>query len=87
MNLFDLVIIAVFIGAAVGGYRLGFVARVTSWIGLGIGILLAAWLTPKLQLDTALQAANPGTRLIVVGAVFLIIASFGGALGAAAGMA
>jgi S1-C subfamily serine protease len=87
VNLFDLVIIAVLVGAGVAGYRLGFVARVTSWIGLGIGILVAAWLTPKLQLDTALQAADPATRLIVVGAAFLIIASLGGALGAAAGMA
>lgn len=87
MNLFDLLIIAVFAGAAVAGYRLGLVARVTSWVGLGIGILLAAWLTPKLHLDTALQAADPATRLVVVGAVFLIIASLGGAVGAAAGMA
>jgi S1-C subfamily serine protease len=87
MNVFDLIIIGVLVGAGVGGYRLGFVARVTSWIGLGIGILVASWLTPKLQLDTALQAADPATRLIVVGAAFLIIASLGGALGAAVGMA
>jgi S1-C subfamily serine protease len=87
VNLFDVLIIGVLVGAGIGGYRLGLVARVTSWIGLGIGILVAAWLTPKLQLDTALQAADPGTRLIVVGAVFLVIASLGGALGAAAGVA
>ncbi|MDQ6909531.1 MAG: MarP family serine protease [Actinomycetota bacterium] len=87
MNLFDLLLIVVLVGAGVAGYRLGFVARVTSWIGLALGILTAAWLTPKLQLDTLLQAADPATRLIVVGAAFLVIASLGGALGAAAGMA
>jgi S1-C subfamily serine protease len=87
VNLFDLILIGALVAAGIGGYRLGFVARVTSWIGLAIGLLLAAWLTPKLHLDTALQAADPATRLVVVGAVFLLIASLGGGLGTAGGIA
>ncbi len=83
MNLFDLLIILVLIGSGVGGYRLGFVARVSSWIGLALGIAVASWVVPKLM--EVIEGPDPGSRLIIVGAAFLIIASLGGALGATLG--
>lgn len=46
VNTLDVVVIGLLIGAAVGGYRLGFLARVTSWIGMGIGILVGARILP-----------------------------------------
>jgi S1-C subfamily serine protease len=46
MNLLDLVIVGLLISAAVGGYRLGFFARAVSWVGMGIGLLLAARTLP-----------------------------------------
>lgn len=91
MSLFDLVLIALVVCLAVGGYRLGFVARVLSWVGLAFGIAVAAWAAPKV-LDTL-----PGllgiegeldsvSRLIVVGGAFVLIASLGGAVGATLGV-
>ena len=83
MNLFDLLIVLVLIASGVGGYRLGFVTRVSSWIGLALGIVVAAWAVPKLM--ELIEGPDPSSRLVIVGAAFLIIASLGGALGATAG--
>ena len=83
MNLFDLLIILVLIGSGLGGYRLGFVTRVSSWIGLALGIVVAAWAVPKLM--DLIEGPDPSSRLVIVGAAFLIIASIGGALGATVG--
>jgi len=85
VSLFDLLIVLAVIGSAVGGYRLGFVARVASWMGLALGIAVAAWSAPKL-LD-AINGPDPSSRLVIVGAAFVVIASIGGALGAVAGAA
>jgi len=90
MTLFDLVILGVVAGLAIGGYRLGFVTRVTSWIGLAIGIAVASWAAPKV-LDTLPRALgmvgdlDPGSRLVIVGGAFVVIASLGGALGTTVG--
>jgi S1-C subfamily serine protease len=83
VSLFDLVVIALVAGLAVGGYRLGFVARVTSWIGLGLGIAVAAAAAPAL-LDV-LRGPDPGSNLLIVTLIFAVIASLGGALGATLG--
>jgi S1-C subfamily serine protease len=42
LNALDVLILAAMIGAGVAGYRLGFVARATSWLGMTVGILIAA---------------------------------------------
>ena len=44
MNLLDFVLVLLVIGAAVGGYRLGFFTRVVSWLGLGVGFVIGAGL-------------------------------------------
>ena len=41
MNWVDLVVLAGVVLAAVIGFRLGFVTRVLSWIGMLVGIVLA----------------------------------------------
>ncbi len=84
MNLFDLAVLVLAIAAAVGGYRIGFVARVFSWVGLGLGIVLAALLLPEL-LDL-FPEGDPFSRLVIVGGSFFLIASIGGALGFSAGL-
>ncbi|MEL7208976.1 MAG: CvpA family protein [Actinomycetota bacterium] len=48
MTALDVVIVMAGISAVVAGYRLGFVARAISWLGLGTGLLLAAWALPRL---------------------------------------
>jgi len=86
--MFDLLLVTLVVCLAVGGYRLGFVARVLSWVGLALGIAVAAWAAPKV-LDTV-----PGllgvegdldsvSRLLLVGGAFVVIASLGAAVGAA----
>ena len=83
MSLFDLVIVVLVVVLALGGYRLGFVARVASWVGLGIGIAVAAFVAPRV-LD-AFRAPDPGSNLVIVTGIFVVIASLGGAAGAAVG--
>ncbi len=46
MNLVDLFLILLVVSAAVGGGRMGFVARSTSWLGLALGLSLALLITP-----------------------------------------
>ena len=80
MNLLDLVIIMLALSAAVGGYRLGFLARVMSWIGLAVGLVIGARLLPTII--GAFRDATPTAKLLVAAMVLL-----GGAfLGQAAGL-
>lgn len=71
------------VSAAVGGYRMGFLARAASWIGLGAGVYVAARLAPVV-LDHY-QGGMPETRLLVALGLFLILSTAGGSLGAVAG--
>lgn len=72
--MFDLVIVAFALAAAVGGYRLGFVTRVFSWAGLVVGIIGGAAVLPTV-IDR-LGDRLPRTDLIFVAAGVVI----GGAL-------
>jgi S1-C subfamily serine protease len=44
----DLIVVALAIAAGVGGWRLGFVARAASWIGLAVGVYVATRFLPVL---------------------------------------
>ena len=79
MTVFDWIIVVVALGAAVGGYRLGFLARVTSWVGLAAGIYLAARFLPRVVHATDLS--NPMSRLLVAILVLISGAFLGQALG------
>lgn len=48
MNGLDLLLLGFALAAAIGGFRLGFVTRVTSWIGMLVGVGAAAALLPWL---------------------------------------
>ncbi|MGH9165711.1 MAG: MarP family serine protease [Acidimicrobiales bacterium] len=79
MNVLDVAILVALLGAAAGGYRLGFVARVASWIGLAVGIYLAVVLLP-----TALRTfdtPDPGTKLAIAAVILLAGAFLGQGLG------
>jgi S1-C subfamily serine protease len=74
VNLLDLIIIAAAIGASVGGYRIGFLTRAASWIGMGLGLYLAARLLPTIV--EALEGSAPMgvffvAVLVLVGGAFL----------------
>jgi S1-C subfamily serine protease len=61
------------------------VTRVTSWIGLGLGIFVAAILAPHL-LDALNQNSDPQLRALVAVGIFVLIASLGATLGEVAGL-
>jgi S1-C subfamily serine protease len=73
VDLLDVIVIAVAIGAAIGGYRLGFLGRFTSWAGLAGGFVAAILLLPSVMVDLA--SSRPGVQLAV--AILLLV---GGAM-------
>ncbi|HEY4398477.1 MAG TPA: MarP family serine protease [Acidimicrobiia bacterium] len=85
MNALDFVVIAAMIAAGYFGYRLGFVARVVSWAGLAIGVVLAVAFVDDITSKLSSQASQ--TKLFVALAFFLVLATVGQALGYAAGIA
>jgi S1-C subfamily serine protease len=67
------------VAAAVGGYRLGFLTRVASWVGLAAGVLVGALVLPSV-LRSLDEAAS--TQLLFVTIGILVGAAFvGQALG------
>lgn len=79
MNLLDLAILAAAAAAAAGGYRLGFLARVVSWVGLALGLVLAARFLPAAV--RAFEAPDPNRKILIAGAVLLGGAFVGQGLG------
>lgn len=87
LNLFDLLIILFLVGAAIGGYRAGFVTRVTSWLGLGAGLALAVALAPAiLRVFDEKTSADPQLRALITIGVFVTVASLGATFGEVAGL-
>ena len=83
LNVFDLLVIAAVVSAVVGGYRMGFLARMLSWVGLAAGVYAAARLAPVV-LDRY-QGGGPETRLLVALGLFLVLSTAGASVGAIAG--
>jgi S1-C subfamily serine protease len=80
VNLLDLIIVALAFGAAVGGYRLGLLARATSWGGMLIGLFLTARIVEPVA--EAMEGASP-LRILLTAAGLLIGGAF---LGQAVGL-
>lgn len=83
MNLLDLILALALLSALVGGYRIGFIARVASWIGGLGGFLLALRLLPSLLRRVGEVA--PIGRLLITLVALLLGAAVGGAIGEAIG--
>ncbi|MDQ6614194.1 MAG: MarP family serine protease [Actinomycetota bacterium] len=83
MNVLDVVIVVLAVAAAVGGYRLGFLARAVSWIGLVLGLYGAARFLPAII--RGLNPADPAQRLLIAFAVLIGGALAGQVLGFLAG--
>lgn len=80
MSLFDLVVAAIAVTAVIGGYRLGFVTRVLSWVGLAVGLFVSIRLLPWI-ID---QAGRDNHALVVVISVGFVFT--GSLLGQAVGL-
>src|SRR5947207_15944530 len=78
MDTLDLVVVALAILAGVGGYRIGFVARASSWAGMAIGILIAFRLLPALT-----SSETDGQRILLLG---LVVVFAGAILGQVLGL-
>jgi S1-C subfamily serine protease len=79
MSAFDLVLAVVAAMAVWGGYRLGFITRVASWVGLALGLVVAVRLAPPF-----LERLDPTRPVLVVTlavGLLLVGASLGQALG------
>lgn len=83
MNLLDLVLLGVGLVAMVGGYRLGFLTRTASWIGMGLGLFVAARSLP--WLIEQFQHESPASLLLLGGIVLLVGSFLGQALGVLVG--
>ena len=79
MDLLDILIIVFVVSAIVGGYRLGFIARAASWIGLVLGLAIAAHFLPDVV--DALRGSPPGNKLLIVAATLIGAGFVGQALG------
>lgn len=69
MDLMDLVVLAVAAIAAVGGYRLGFLGRVVSWLGLALGFYVAVRILPAVVTGMRNDSA---TTLVTVAVIVLV---------------
>lgn len=83
MDVLDIIVIVAALGAAVGGYRLGFLARVVSWVGLALGVYVAALFLPRLLKATNFSMSS--SRLLVTVGVLLLGAVVGQVIGLLAG--
>jgi S1-C subfamily serine protease len=79
VNALDLIILAAMVGAGYAGYRLGFVARAVSWIGLVIGLVVAVAVVDDLV--NALADEPAATRLVAALAFVVILGTTGQLVG------
>ena len=83
MNLLDVCLLALGLVAAVGGYRLGFLTRTVSWLGMAVGLVVAARSLPWLVEQFADE--DPAHLLLLAGVVLLLGSFVGQALGVLVG--
>ncbi|MGH9023780.1 MAG: MarP family serine protease [Acidimicrobiia bacterium] len=85
MSVLDLFIISGLLAAGLGGYRLGFLSRILSWAGLGLGVLVGNRFLPAL--GKALKNSDPMVSLLAVTLFLVLVSLLGQALGLAIGKA
>lgn len=83
MNGLDLILVLLAGIAALGGWRLGFVRRATSWVGAAVGLGIAIVVLPDLVRWLGLDADV--TILLAATAVLVLFASVGQGIGAVLG--
>ena len=79
MNAFDIGILVVAGLAAFGGWRMGFLARVLSWVGLGAGVYLAVRYLPNIV--NFFSVSGSVARVALAVAVLLVFAFVGQGIG------
>jgi S1-C subfamily serine protease len=80
----DFAIVAAIALAGFGGYRLGLLARATSWIGMGLGLFAGFKLLP--EVIKLFDEPDPSSRLGITLMVLIVGAFVGQAIGLVVGM-
>lgn len=75
----DLLVILLAVSAAIGGYRLGFIARAVSWFGLVVGLMLGVLVLPEIL--ARMQGASDVTIMMIKVGALVGTALIGNALG------
>lgn len=83
MDTLDVLILVAAVSAAVGGYRLGFVGRVVSWLGLALGFYVAVRVLPPIL--SHMHRSSASTLLVVALVILVGGAMVGQAVGLLAG--
>ena len=78
--MFDLLILALLVAAAVGGYRRGLVARAASWAGLVLGLFAGVRLAPS-AVESLVGDGSQLEVLVVSVGVVVLAASIGQGIG------
>lgn len=79
LNTLDALVLFAAAGAAIGGYRLGLLARVSSWIGMAVGVACGALALPSIL--RSLEEATDQQLLYITLGVLVGTAFLGQALG------
>jgi S1-C subfamily serine protease len=79
MNALDFAIILAALAAGIGGWRLGFVARVFAWCGVAIGLVIGIHYVPRVV--TAFGGTSADDRVTVAVLFLVLVATVGQAVG------
>jgi S1-C subfamily serine protease len=84
MNLLDIAILAAALGAAFGGWRLGFIARVFAWGGVALALVIGVRFVPRIV--TQFGGTNADDRVTVALLFLVLVATIGQAVGLGIGL-
>ena len=79
MNPLDVAIVVLLVAATLGGYQLGFAARLLAWAGVAIGLVVGSLFVARVV--TAFGGDQPDGRVTVAALFLLMTASAGQGLG------
>ena len=72
------------LAAGIGGWRLGFVARVFAWAGVALGLVIGVHFVPRVV--TAFGGTSADDRVTVAVLFLVLVATLGQALGLGIGV-
>jgi S1-C subfamily serine protease len=79
LNALDVVVLVLAVGAAIGGWRLGFAARVLGWAGVVAGLAVGVQFVPRIV--TVFGGTRAENRATVAMLFLLLVATLGQTLG------
>jgi S1-C subfamily serine protease len=79
LNALDIVVVVLAVGAAIGGWRLGFAARVLAWAGVVAGLAIGVHFVPHIV--TSFGGTRPENRASIAVIFLLLVATLGQTFG------